>query len=798
MKKIYYLGTLLLLVSGLNYKSFSQTNQEQRSLKVQGIRYENPALTSEQYNQLISDANSSPKRVASQDFGFDDIVNWTGEGDNRAALVLQWNVDGEENAIAFGYRWDGDACGYDMLSAIAQSDPRLYIMVEYTDLGYAIGGIGWDANGDGNIGVVNSDTGEEVEPDEDGIYICPKSYGYDSFLALDEEDYWQAGWYKGYWSYYVTDSEDGNPSYSGLGASSRKLVDGSWDVWNFMPSYKRYDLKPLVAASVVSDDDETPEDVDYTNGFFILNEDWYGHNSSSINFYSFDNNDKVYYRVFQAENSGYNLGNTSQYAQIFGGKMFIMSKQEYNETGGRLIVADASTMERMAAFETLGNIGDGRAFVGVSPSKGYIGGSDGIAVFDIDNLEIGDQIDGISSQVGDMLRYGSYVFAAVENKGVYVIDTATDQLKQVIDGTSAVTTLFVTASGALYAATTDSNAEFIKINPVTFETETIDIEDGDCVKSTWGAWRSGSIACDPDEDIVYYLPSVGFWGNPTTVSKYDFTTGEYTKEFVTLPGDVTEVIYGTGIGLEPTNNQIILTTNKDGAGSADKNNRLHFIDPSTGEIKKTVTLEDSYWFPAMLVFPDHSNIQDFSSTTAKNIEITYNQEAVTIQFDASTMLPESFSGNKNLVVYDATIDNTDNFSVSQVSHGIFEITALAASAQQSSKKQAAGNSASAKLTVTAEYNGVTATTVATITKVTPSALTSINVDKCLTFSNTTPGRLEVEGTGALVVYSIDGRVVLNHQISGHDSFDISALGSGLYIIELNDGNNKVATKALLK
>jgi hypothetical protein len=58
--------------------------------------------------------------------------------------------------------------------------------------------------------------------------------------------------------------------------------------------------------------------------------------------------------------------------------------------------------------------------------------------------------------------------------------------------------------------------------------------------------------------------------------------------------------------------------------------------------------------------------------------------------------------------------------------------------------------------------------------------------------------LEVEGTGALVVYSIDGRVVLNHQISGYDSFDISALGTGLYIIELNDGNNKVATKALLK
>ena len=26
---------------------------------------------------------------------------------------------------------------------------------------------------------------------------------------------------------------------------------------------------------------------DYTNGFFILNEDWFGHNSSTVNFYSY-------------------------------------------------------------------------------------------------------------------------------------------------------------------------------------------------------------------------------------------------------------------------------------------------------------------------------------------------------------------------------------------------------------------------------------------------------------------------------------------------------------------------------
>jgi hypothetical protein len=792
MKKILLMGAGLLLVAGIATRINAQQQEPQRTLTVQGIHYANPNISTEQLQKLAT-AQSLPKKVASQDFGFDDIVNWTGEGENQAALVLQWNVDGEENAIAFGYRWDGEATGYDMLSAIAQSDPRLYIMVEYTDYGYAIGGIGWDANGDGNIGIYSDYYGNEAEPSEDGIYICPDSYGYDDYAAVDEEDYWQAGWYTGYWSYYVTDSEDGELSYSSWGVSNRQLVDGSWDVWNFMPSFQQYDLKPLVAASVVSDDDETPEDVDYTNGFFILNEDWFGHNSSSINFYSFDY-DKVFYRVFQAENPGYNLGNTSQYAQIFGDKMFIMSKQEYNEAGGRLIVADASTMERLAAFETLGNIGDGRAFVGVSPSKGYIGGSAGIAVFDIDNLEIGDQIDGISSQVGDMLRYGSYVFAAVENKGVYVIDTATDQLKQVIDGTSAVTTLFVTASGALYAATTDSNAEFIKINPVTFETETIDIEDGDCVKSTWGAWRSGSIACDPDEDIVYYLPSVGFWGNPTTVVKYDFTTGEYTKEYVTLPGDVTEVIYGTGIGMDPISNQLILTTNQDGASKANKNNRLHFVNPSTGEIENTVTLEDSYWFPAMLVYPDNSNLE---LVGADNVEIKLPAESddASVLFDASTMIAQ-LNGNKNLVVYDASLSN-NYFTVNQISNGIFEI-AVAPADQPSSVKRIESSGQSALLTVTAEYNGKKASTIARISRAQTSMLNSVCVEKCLSFSNNTPGLLEVEGNGILVVYGLDGKVCLKERVDGHRSFDISGLGKGMYVIELNDGVSPVSMKALLK
>ena len=48
----------------------------------------------------------------------------------------------------------------------------------------------------------------------------------------------------------------------------------------------------------------------YTGGIFLLNEDWFGHNASSVNFYSYDG-DSIVYRAYQAANPGSTLGNTA-------------------------------------------------------------------------------------------------------------------------------------------------------------------------------------------------------------------------------------------------------------------------------------------------------------------------------------------------------------------------------------------------------------------------------------------------------------------------------------------------------
>ena len=53
------------------------------------------------------------------------------------------------------------------------------------------------------------------------------------------------------------------------------------------------------------------ESVDYTKGTFIVNEDWYGHQNSSVNFLSDDGT--WTYNAFQRENPGPEVGCTSQF-----------------------------------------------------------------------------------------------------------------------------------------------------------------------------------------------------------------------------------------------------------------------------------------------------------------------------------------------------------------------------------------------------------------------------------------------------------------------------------------------------
>ncbi|MDE6271616.1 MAG: leucine-rich repeat domain-containing protein [Muribaculaceae bacterium] len=210
---------------------------------VQGRPYEKPGLTPADY-----DPNPRPI-PAEKDFSFSEIKSWAGEGENECAVIIQWTVPSEDNALVFGYRWDGDATSEDALKAIIESHPRLYGgFTEGGAYGSTLDGLGWDPAGDGEFSVTTK-SGTIVYPDKAG-FLSGSAAGFDGATATKSDDWFRGGWYDGYWSFWIGKQGDSTLGYSLTGISGRNLEDGCIDAWVFAPNLDRTELKPWLAAPI--------------------------------------------------------------------------------------------------------------------------------------------------------------------------------------------------------------------------------------------------------------------------------------------------------------------------------------------------------------------------------------------------------------------------------------------------------------------------------------------------------------------------------------------------------------------
>ncbi|MDE5887665.1 MAG: hypothetical protein K2H46_08775 [Muribaculaceae bacterium] len=212
---------------------------------------------------------------------WDKIRFWSGEGPNKAALIVQFDDGGEEKAYVWGYRWDDGAeppSGEDMFRAIASNCNDLYLFTQFTGwMGNTVCGIGYSQDNaiagyieydfesaledpciSFNWFSANEMLGQTSTPGWDTPDLCEqaieesktthilehpidaKAYGYACYdydhwhkYGEDISLRWHAGWYKGYWSYWVGGADSESLSYSGLGYSSRKLSNGSVDAWKY-------------------------------------------------------------------------------------------------------------------------------------------------------------------------------------------------------------------------------------------------------------------------------------------------------------------------------------------------------------------------------------------------------------------------------------------------------------------------------------------------------------------------------------------------------------------------------------
>lgn len=374
--------------------------------------------------------------------------------------------------------------------------------------------------------------------------------------------------------------------------------------------------------------DAAATDTDFSRGVFIINEDWYGHQNSTVNYLDIEapEGEEWHYRVLQEANPGMELGCTAQHGAIWDGRFYIVSKQAKDPgasvTGGRITVADAATMEILWQSELIdpsGQMCDGRGFLGVDAHKGYVSSSNGIWCLDLDNYSITGRVEGSSNpsgslykgQCGSMVMSAGRVFAAHQQYGLLVIDPATDKVVRslpldfVKDG-AGIGSVVKSRDGSVWlsvAGDVNGNGSIVgsivRVDPVSLETEVIEIPDGMYGPSnSWYAWTPDSFCASSVTDALYWCGGSSSWFAGSEIYRYDIKTSAVEK-IIDLDEDGEGCrLYGCSMRLHPVTDEIYMSLYR-GNTSRSYITRRYSAD---GTRLHDYEMIENYWFPSVPVF----------------------------------------------------------------------------------------------------------------------------------------------------------------------------------------------------
>lgn len=558
------------------------------------------------------------KAVASTGIDFSKIERWAGEGDCKAALAIKW-ADGQNDGktLVWGYRWKSSEkkTGEDLVRAVAKADPAFYVLAESgSAFGTAFGGFGYDI--DGNRYVTVTTPKKEVYPRNGIVYVS--SGVFDKCGATEiTRDAWNSGWYNGYWSYNVADKAEDALGWSNTGASGRVLTDGCVDAWVFTKASNEYDgnLKYL------------PATVDYTQGVFMVNEDWFGHRNSTTNYLTRDG--KFVY------NNTTEIGATACFGAAWGNRYYIIAKQAKDNgsevEGGRITICDANTMRIIKQIKDIdGN--DGRSFCGVDEHKAYVSTSRGIYTLNLDELTVGAAVknadggDANLGECGNMVRLGDYVYATEYGKSLRIIDCNNDRIVATI--TAKVYSITMSKDGQLWVST---DKGISRVNTESRQLEEIALPSGIGVpaKDIY-AWKSDGLCASLQNNVIYWTASG--W-NPTTIFKYDIDNNEFAK-VVDLTSDANKwMMYSaSNLRVDPVTDYLYVSLFKD-YGSQDYAVRIY--DNNGTQLNEYELTQKNFWFPGMFVFPD---VEDPIAGKIDAVTVEENKE---VKVDLATVCSDA-------------------------------------------------------------------------------------------------------------------------------------------------------------
>lgn len=400
---------------------------------------------------------------------------------------------------------------------------------------------------------------------------------------------------------------------------------------------------------------------DYTRGIVWVNEDWYGHQNSTVNFLMPDDPDGVYwkYRIIQAENPGIELGCTNQYGAIWKDRLYLIAKQDKDPgasiTGGRITVADARTMKvihQQSLIDPSGAQCDGRGFLGVDDHKGYISTSNGVWIFDLDTFTVTGQVEGSSNpnagggndkpntdptgslyhgQSGMMVSAAGRVFVAHQQYGLLVVNPESDRVEKVIsmdivqEG-AGIGSIVKSKDGMLWisiAKNLQGTGAFlnylVKVDPFTLGYEIIPVrEDMYPPSNSWYAWTPDAFVASKVQNCLYWKGGPNRWFTGTKIYKFDCDTREQSL-FVDLEEEGANwKLYGCAIGVDPVTDEIYMALYHE-FGTPTYITRRYSPD---GQKIRDYEMIMNYWFPSLPLFPSGGQHDESGLRNVTNLNMS--------------------------------------------------------------------------------------------------------------------------------------------------------------------------------
>lgn len=384
----------------------------------------------------------------------------------------------------------------------------------------------------------------------------------------------------------------GNKSNASFSWTINGQAAGTDSVLNFNPA-TRGDYKINFKATGLAGEASVEYNIHvygkYENGFYVVNEGWYGHGTGTVGFYRYDTK-KMEDSIFTKENPGKDLmpaSSTLQSGVIFGDKFYLILK-----VGGAMIVTDKYSLKEIARIPAKpGN--DWRSFVGLDADKGLLSAQTGLYPINLNNLSVGTKLAGVNGQIGDLIKAGNYIFALSASQGVVIINASTNAVEKTIAG--AIVGFTRTIDGAVWAA---GGQKLFKINPVDLTVETINVSFP--IYGSWAAWHPGSISASTKENAVFFARNATWYGGKEVYKYIPGNAASLQTPFITLPAG--KELYGSGVAYNQKLDKVILNTVQSGFGQNYKYNNMYIHNANTGALNETYTYE-GFYFPSILVAP---------------------------------------------------------------------------------------------------------------------------------------------------------------------------------------------------